>query len=322
MSTDLSMECKDLGHWFGDSKILFDVNFKIARGQIVGLIGPSGCGKSTLFRSIIGTHLPKNGNTIVYTGKDNKESIVTRPGRDRGIVYQKYTLFPYLTAVENIAFGLMLDKTNIPFRVFNYFKWKKVKKQFIGEAEAFLEKMNLVNVRDKYPHELSGGMSQRVAIAQALILKPEILLLDEPFGALDESTREGLQRMLLSLYEENITAKKNGERPPYTIVMVTHELNEALYVGDRVMGLSQYWKWENEFEKFPGATIVYDKVSPVFDPREAKDVEYFIDQKDEIKDVVFNKDVRLGRHDHVKFWDQVKNGESDGILSIKETTNV
>ncbi len=317
MKNALSMECKDINHWFGESKILFDVNTKIIRGEIVSLIGPSGCGKSTLFGAIIGTHLPKKGKTIIYTNYHDEGLIVDNPGRDRGIVYQKYTLFPYLTAIENIAFGLMLDKTTIPFRTFNYLSWRKVKKQFIKEAEVFLEKMGLTKVRNNYPYELSGGMCQRVAIAQALILKPEILLLDEPFGALDEATRDDLQKMLLLLYNENIEAVKKGEKPPYTIVMITHEINEAIYVSDRIIGLSPYWKWEDEFDTFQGSTIVYDKAAPVFDPNEVKHVEYFIDQKNEIKDAVFNKNIRRGRNEYVKFWDQIKEHEAHGIHSVE-----
>jgi NitT/TauT family transport system ATP-binding protein len=148
---------------------------------------------------------------------------------------------------------------------------------------------------------MSGGMRQRVAIAQALILKPKILLLDEPFGALDEATREELQLMLLRLYEENLDCIKQGQPAPYTIMMVTHELNEAIYVSDRVLGLSQY---HSDGEK--GARIVYDRSAPVFGSTEIRDFANFEDQKDEIRQVVFDADYNQHHQEFVTFWDEQK----------------
>jgi len=257
------VECRDLSHWYGPKLVLHKVNISIARGQIVGLVGPSGCGKSTLLRAILGTHPPSDGKVIVYRPGDESGSIVTSPGRDRGIVYQRYALFPFLTTRENVAIGPKLDETSIPGRIFGFAKWRNLRKQHLEEADALLEKVGLKDAINRYPHELSGGMRQRVAIAQALIMKPSILLLDEPFGALDEATREELQLLLLTLYAENCEAKANNEAPPYTILIVTHELTEALYVGDRVMGLSQYWDWASQgLKESPGATIIYDKPAP------------------------------------------------------------
>ena len=283
------LECRNVCHWFGPKHVLHDVNLRVMRGQIVGLVGPSGCGKSTLLRAIVGTHPPRRGQLLVQAQRGHVPQPIWGPGRDRGIVYQQYSLFPFLTAQKNVAMGLLLDQTSIPFRAFRFFKWRRLRKTHLEQAAAFLERLGLGNAIYRYPSELSGGMRQRVAIAQALIMKPQILLLDEPFGALDEATREELQRLLLTLYLENRQAKEQGLAPPHTIVIVTHELNEAIYVGDRVAGLSQYWNWREEgFDRPPGATIVYDNAAPMFDPADECDFTQFRGQRDEIRRTVFN----------------------------------
>jgi NitT/TauT family transport system ATP-binding protein len=285
------LEIKNLNHWFGSNLVLHNVNLEINRGNIVSIVGPSGCGKSTLFRAIVGTHPPCSGEVLVHTGATEVRS-VTAPGRDRGIVYQRYSLYPFLTALENVALAPKLDQTSIPYRLINWFGWKKKQKAHLEEARLLLEKVGLKGAENRYPTEMSGGMCQRVAIAQALIMKPEILLLDEPFGALDEATREDLQKMLLNFKDENKLAEKAGEKQPYTILLVTHELNEAIYVGDRVVGLSQYWNWKKEGHvSCPGATIVYDVAAPEFDSNQEKDYAAFEEQKREIRQFVFAHDV-------------------------------
>jgi NitT/TauT family transport system ATP-binding protein len=293
----LALNCQSISHWFGSKKVLYDVNLRIERGQFVSLVGPSGCGKSTLLRAIVGTHLPRKGNILVHSKEPgSKPSPVTGPGRDRGIVYQHYSLFPFLTALENVAIGLKLDETNIPFRTFRWFAWRRLRKQHLKLAAEYLDRVKLGDAMHLYPHEMSGGMRQRVAIAQALVMKPEIILLDEPFGALDEATREELQRALLLLYAENQTALKLGEAPPFTLIIVTHELNEAIYVGDRLIGLSQYWDWEGEnHTQPPGASIVYDVPSPVFDPDAIRDFEIFEKQRDSVRNDVFNPNCKKPR---------------------------
>ncbi len=150
--------------------------------------------------------------------------MITKPSRDVGIVYQHYTLFDFLTAEGNVAFGLKLDKTSLPYRFFGLPWWLKQRQAHLNEAREFLKHVGLDAACGHYPTELSGGMKQRVAIAQALILKPRLLLLDEPFGALDEATRESLQIMLLRLYQENLQAIREGRQPETTILIVTHEL--------------------------------------------------------------------------------------------------
>ena len=316
MQDRVVLECEGIHHWFGPKKVLYDINLKILRGEIVALVGPSGCGKSTLLRAIVGTHPPRRGRVIVrekeadaYTARE-----VTQPGRDRGIVYQGYSLFPNLTAVQNVAFGLMVDQTSIPSRLLRYGRWRRLRRAHLSQATELLEKLGLGHATHNYPHELSGGMQQRVAIAQALVMKPAILLLDEPFGALDEATREELQRMLLSLYAENIQSVAEGGEPPYTILMVTHELNEAIYVSDRVIGLSQYWSWEKDgHPELPGATIVYDKVAPVFRPDDVRSYIEFRTQKEEVLRTTFDPEVRQKRDEWLQFWNQVQNGEAQGV---------
>jgi NitT/TauT family transport system ATP-binding protein len=310
------LEIKGVSHWFGEKHVLHDVNLKIIRGEIVALVGPSGCGKSTLLRAIVGTHPPNQGEIIMNPAGKAPPRVVREPGRDRGIVYQHYSLFPFLTAQKNVAMGPMLDETSLPSRFFRFFHWRKLRKEHMQAAAQLLAKLKLADAIKQYPHQMSGGMRQRVAIAQALIMKPEILLLDEPFGALDEATREELQRMLLELYLENCEAKKAGQPPPYTILIVTHELNEAVYVGDRVAGLSQYWNWkEAGHEKSPGATIVYDQTAPIYQPGEEKDFDEFVRHRDEIRKATFDPSVLQPREVFLKFWDEVKSGKGKGVLA-------
>lgn len=281
-----------VSHWYGSNKVLNNVNFEVAAGQIVAVVGPSGCGKSTLLRAILGTDPPRAGE-VSADGR-----LMTSPSRDVGIVYQNYSLYDFLTAEQNVAFGLMLDETSLAYRLFRPTDWRKLRGHHLDKAREFLEKVNLSQASKLYPSEMSGGMRQRVAIAQALIMKPRILLLDEPFGALDEATREELQLMLLHLYQDNLDAKAKGNQPEFTILIVTHELNEALYVSDRVLGLSQYHQAGSN-----GATIVYDKAAPVFKPNDTRDFLQFQQQKDDLRTAVFDADIVQHHDEYVSFWE-------------------
>ena len=293
------LHCEKVSHWFGETKVLFDLNLKVKAGQFVSLIGPSGCGKSTLLRAILGTHPPNEGR--ILTIQNGQLSQANHPGRDRGIVYQKYSLYPFLTALDNVALGLKLDQTTTFYRLFNWSGWAKKRKSFRDRAAVFLEKVGLGHAMNMYPNQMSGGMQQRVAIAQALIMEPEIILLDEPFGALDEATREELQEMLLRLYQENQEALSQSQKPPYTLIIVTHELNEAIRVGNRLVGLSQYWNWkEAGHDSPPGATIVYDKDAPIFKPDERPNYESFEDIRKEIRRYVYSPDELQSRYEHLK----------------------
>jgi len=304
MMPESILRIEGLSHWFGSNRVLHDVNLDIRHGQIVALVGPSGCGKSTLLRAVVGTHPPERGRVIV--SDNGAEQVVHGPGRDRGIVYQRYSLFPHLTAQENVAYGLMVDQSTVPMRTLKRSQWRALRKEHLQQAEEMLDRMKLGSALKKYPPELSGGMCQRVAIAQALIMKPSILLLDEPFGALDEATREELQRILLTLYAENLEALAEDRQPPHTVMIVTHEINEAIFVSDRVVGLSQYWDWKEVGESSsPGATIVYDRPAPVFSPDDERDFLSFRDQKNEILHAVFDPDYCQSYKEYVALADRV-----------------
>ena len=297
---NLALHCQNISHQFGGKRVLHEVEVQVPRGQFLSLVGPSGCGKSTLLRAIVGTHLPNQGKVVVWQPGNAQGSVVEGPGPDRGIVYQQYSLYPFLTARQNVAIGLMLAQTSFPFRLLRWPKWRRLRKQHLAAADAMLERVKLGDALHLYPSEMSGGMRQRVALAQALIMKPEIILLDEPFGALDEATREDLQHLLLSLHDENITLARGGATPAYTLVIVTHELNEALLVGDRVVGLSQYWDWKAENRTAcPGATVIYDKAAPVFKTEHPEEREEFARQREEIRRVVFDPSIPSRRTEHI-----------------------
>jgi len=285
------LEIKNLCFKYGDNQVLTNINLQVEAGQFVALVGPSGCGKTTIFKTILGTHLPSSGQ-VLLNGKE-----IDGPNRNVGIVYQHYSLYDFLTTEHNIAFGPKLDRSNLPHRFFRFWKWRKQYAEILKESNALIVEYGLAGSEKKYPKNLSGGMKQRVAIAQAVIMKPKILLLDEPFGALDEITRHELQLMLLDFYEDNLKAINAGQYPPYTIIMVTHELNEAIYVGNRVVGISQY-----HGNGFKGATITYDKATPVYKPRGDIDFNLFANQKNELKKVVFDEHARPVGNEYINFW--------------------
>ena len=203
---------------YGDNVVLEKVNLKMGQGELCTVVGPSGCGKSTLLRMILGQEQPNAGRVLV----DGEE--VGPPCSDRGIVFQRYSLFPHLTVLGNIMAGSKL--------ALGFFEAHSRRKAIAEEAMQYLAYVNLAEHAHKYPHELSGGMQQRVAIAQALIKKPKILMMDEPFGALDPGTREAMQVLILKLWHEH----------QMTVFFVTHDLEEAVYLGTRILVLSQYYQ--------------------------------------------------------------------------------
>ncbi|TWG91270.1 NitT/TauT family transport system ATP-binding protein/sulfonate transport system ATP-binding protein [Mesorhizobium sp. J18] len=187
------------------TKALTPINVSVAENDFVTILGPSGCGKSTLLRIVAGLEEPTTGSVTV------RGRTVTGPGADRGMVFQSYTLFPWLTVAQNIAFGL------------------REKKMSKGERDAivadYVSKVGLTGFEEHWPKQLSGGMQQRVAIARALANDPAILLLDEPFGALDNQTRGLMQELLLTIWE--------AERK--TVLFVTHDIEEAIFLGSRCL---------------------------------------------------------------------------------------
>lgn len=206
--------------------ILNNINVNISLGEFVTIIGTTGAGKSTLLRLILGAENPYKGH-ILMNGMQIK-----RPNRDIGIVFQKYSLFENKTVIENVALGLYLENFNLIQSFANYFYKNKRNAEFTKIAKEYLEKVGLIEHADKYPYQLSGGMKQRVAIAQTLIMEPKILLMDEPFGSLDIGTREEMQIFLLEQWKRN----------KQTVIFVTHDLEEALFLGTRIMVLSPFYK--------------------------------------------------------------------------------
>ncbi|HAU66142.1 MAG: ABC-type nitrate/sulfonate/bicarbonate transport system, ATPase component [Candidatus Uhrbacteria bacterium GW2011_GWF2_39_13] len=306
----IALDCRGVYKNFGNLQVLTNINLKIAKGQFVGIVGGSGCGKSTLLNLIVGTHEPSAGS--VFVAKNGTFSEVRGHGPDRGMVYQDYALYPHLTAMENVALGPMLRETSIPERLCGTLtsSWPALRKKHLNQVQALLDRLGLLEHSHKFPHQLSGGQRQRVAIARALIMKPQILLLDEPFGALDEETRHGARKLMLNLYQENLIAVAKGESPPHTVLMVTHSLEEAVQVGDRVVGLSKHWRGRGG----AGATIVYDKIAPVYQPKDTKSFGAIGEQAHQIYEIVLNgRDIDPA--EHCTFWSDVEAGKAEGVLA-------
>jgi NitT/TauT family transport system ATP-binding protein len=235
----------------GRNVILNNVRLNIRAGEFLSLVGPTGCGKSTILRLILGSQFPTRGRVLV----DGQP--VCGVNRDRGIVFQRYLLFPHLKVLENIAYGPLLERTTMLQRVLYSPAYRRFRRESLEAARKYLGRIGLPpGDGDKYPYELSGGMQQRVAIAQALIMQPKILLMDEPFGALDHNTRLAMQLLILEQWEAY----------RMTIIFVTHDLEEACCVGTRVIGLSQYWS-DDEGKPGVGAVIVTDLPTPGGHPK-------------------------------------------------------
>jgi NitT/TauT family transport system ATP-binding protein len=208
------LEIEELGKKFesarGTITALDNIDFTVRRREFVSVIGPSGCGKSTLIRILAGLEHPTSGEVRL------KGLPVTEPGADRGMVFQGYTLFPWLSVKQNVMFGL---------------KMKGMKaRQAEEKAMEWLSLVSLEQFADHYPAQLSGGMKQRVAIARALANEPRILLMDEPFGALDAQTRCKMQSHLLDIWAS----------VDVTILFITHDLDEAIYLSDRIVVLGAH----------------------------------------------------------------------------------
>jgi NitT/TauT family transport system ATP-binding protein len=211
---DVILEVRRLGKRFvtrgGEVVALKGIDFKAYRREFVCIIGPSGCGKSTLIRILAGLETQTEGEVLL----DGQS--VTGPGRDRGMVFQGYTLFPWLTVKQNVMFGRRMNGAG---------RWEAER-----DALQWLDLVGLTKFANAYPYQLSGGMNQRVAIARALANQPRILLMDEPFGALDAQTRAKMQSYLLEIW-------KNVD---ITIVFITHDLDEAIFLADRILVLKAH----------------------------------------------------------------------------------
>jgi NitT/TauT family transport system ATP-binding protein len=211
---EVILDVQHLNKFFGSgprrTTALRDINFQTHRREFLCIVGPSGCGKTTLVRILAGLE-EKNSGQVLLQGK-----AVTEPGSDRGMVFQGYTLFPWLTVKKNVMFGLEVNGRG--------------KDEAERQALQWLQLIGLERFADAYPNQLSGGMKQRVAIVRALANQPPILLMDEPFGALDAQTRCRMQAHLLEIWR----------KIDITIVFITHDLDEAIFLADRILVLSAH----------------------------------------------------------------------------------
>ena len=229
---------------------LENLSLEIPDKEFAVIVGPSGCGKSSLLYLLAGLHAPTSGQCRIG------DTIITEPGADRGMVFQGYTLFPWLTVQQNVEFGLSLGKMPATERA-------EIARRYIIEV-------GLDGFAAAYPNQLSGGMRQRVALARALANDPEVLLMDEPFGALDSQTRSIMQELLLKVWEQNHK----------TVLFVTHDIDEALLLGDRVYVMSAR----------PGRIIETIDVE-IPRPRRVDVITtpYFVDQKRRVLDLLHDE---------------------------------
>ena len=231
------IEAVNVWQQYGDQVVLERLNLTVAEGEFCTLVGASGCGKSTFLRLLLGQERPSKG-AILLDG----QPLASEPDASRGVVFQRYSVFPHLSVLDNVAIGLELPRSALLGRLFG-----SAKREAREQAAAMLHKVGLGHALDKYPSQLSGGMQQRLAIAQALIMKPRVLLLDEPFGALDPGIRKDMHALLLELWRET----------GLTVFMVTHDLSEGFSLGTRLMVFDKTRLDPHAPNAF-GARITYD----------------------------------------------------------------
>lgn len=231
------IEVRNLWKEYGDQVVIENVNLRFATGEFVTLVGASGCGKTTFLRILLGMERPTRG-TIFLDGAP----MAAEPGPERGIVFQRYSVFPHLTVLENVLLGLELKDAPVLARLTG-----RARRIAIGRAEELIEAVGLGAARDKYPAQLSGGMQQRLAIAQSLIRKPRILLLDEPFAALDPGLTSDMHRLIRDLWKTRAL----------TVFMVTHDIKEAFELGTRLLVFDKT-RHDPQAPGRYGARVTYD----------------------------------------------------------------
>lgn len=209
------IEINNIWQEYGAHVVLERLNLRVNAGEFCSMVGASGCGKSTFLRLLLGQEAPSRG-TILLDGKP----LQAEPDRSRGVVFQRYSVFPHLNVLDNVTIGLELPNARFLGRLFG-----ASKREARERAVWMLQKVGLGQALDKYPAQLSGGMQQRLAIAQAFIMQPRVLLLDEPFGALDPGIRKDMHALLLQLWGET----------RMTVFMVTHDLSEGFNLGTRLL---------------------------------------------------------------------------------------
>ncbi len=228
---------KDVWVEYGDKIVLEKVNLTIEPGEFISIVGPSGAGKSTLLRLALGQDAPTRG-AITLDGAPLR----AEPGPDRGVVFQRYSVFPHMSARDNVLFGL--DCRAAPFS--GRLSGAK-RREAVAQADAILDSVGLAHAGELYPAQLSGGMQQRLALAQTLIMRPRILLLDEPFGALDPGVRLDMHALIAQLWKDHAL----------TVLMVTHDIKEAFTLASRVIALDKLRRDPHAPDRY-GAGIAYD----------------------------------------------------------------
>ncbi|MBB6091388.1 NitT/TauT family transport system ATP-binding protein [Povalibacter uvarum] len=232
-----SVTVKRLWKEYGRQVVLENLNLRIEDGEFVTIVGASGCGKTTFLRLLLGVEKPTRGELLI----DDKP-IPPEPGPDRGIVFQRYSLFPHLTVTENLLLGLEFTGSRFLGRLFG-----AKRRTALEKANALLDSIGLYAARDKYPSQLSGGMQQRLSIAQSVICEPEILLLDEPFGALDPGIRADMHEIILRLWSQN----------RMTVFMISHDLKESFQLGTRLLVFDKRRQDPQDPDAY-GATVTYN----------------------------------------------------------------
>ncbi|WP_016954087.1 ABC transporter ATP-binding protein [Catenovulum agarivorans] len=222
---------------YGDVQILERLNLSVNEGEFVSMVGASGCGKTTLLKMILGSETATKGQILL----DN-QPIAAEPNEQRGIVFQKYSVFPHLSVLQNVMIADEFAASKFFGRTFG-----KQKQAIKHKALEFIQAVGLAHAIDKYPHQLSGGMQQRLAIAQALMKSPKILLLDEPFGALDPGIRKDMHQLIRKVWKEN----------KLTIFMVTHDIQEGFDLGSRLWVFDKV-RQDPQVPSAYGAQITYD----------------------------------------------------------------
>lgn len=231
------LEMNNVWKIYGDQVVLEGLNKSVEEGSFITVVGASGCGKTTFLNMLLGTEQASKGE-ILLQGK----KLVSEPSADRGIVFQRYSVFPHMTVLQNVIFSKEVEQSTVFGKLFG-------NKRKLAEVEAkkMIEAVGLSHALSKYPHELSGGMQQRLALAQSLIKKPGILLLDEPFGALDPGIRADMHQLVLNLWREY----------KLTVFMITHDLKEGFYLGTRLWVFDKI-RHDPQAPNAFGANITYD----------------------------------------------------------------
>lgn len=231
------LRANNLWKSYDDTVVLERINISVDEGEFITLVGASGCGKSTFLKLLLGTETISRGELLL-----DGSPVVDEPGPDRGIVFQQYSVFPHMTVLNNVVATRGFQRPGITGYLYG-----RRRREAREEANEMLQRVGLGHALDKYPQELSGGMRQRLAIAQALLAKPRILLLDEPFGALDPGIRKDMHALVLELWREyNLT-----------VFMVTHDLPEGFYLGTRLWVFDKV-RHDPDAPNAYGATITYD----------------------------------------------------------------